>query len=279
MAEAEAAEVEEVEEEVSEETNWRDSITDEDGKKFAESSTDLNHLVGRAMDMRQKLSTAISKPGYDASEDDVKAYHKALGVPESYTFEVPDGVEQTEDDTALQGAASELFGKFNLTQEQASGMSEFWTDAQNKTTEGQMAADKTFADAEESKMRAEWGADYSVNRGLADSAATTLFGTDIEAVRNMESKDGRYVLDDARFVRMLAKYGREMAEPSGIGAPMTETARESLQTQIYEVEAEMEKADQQMDHTKKRELYKKQTALYDKMHGTQNIVGADGRTI
>ena len=50
--------------------DWRASITDPDALKFAEDSTDVGHLANRAVEMRNKLSTAIQIPGKDASDED-----------------------------------------------------------------------------------------------------------------------------------------------------------------------------------------------------------------
>src|SRR3546814_5257070 len=57
-------------------------LTDEEAKKFAERSPDLNHLVKRAMDINTRLSKGMVIPGKDASEEDVAEFRKANGVPE-----------------------------------------------------------------------------------------------------------------------------------------------------------------------------------------------------
>ena len=62
--------------------DWRDGITDEEAKKFAKDSPDLDHLAKRALEMRQKLGKGISVPGEDAKPEDVKAFRDALGIPE-----------------------------------------------------------------------------------------------------------------------------------------------------------------------------------------------------
>ena len=101
--------------------DWRAPITDPDAQKFAKSSTDLNHLVGRALEMRKQLSTAIQIPGKDASDDDVAAYRKATGVPAEatgYKFDVPEGREPAEADKAFQSAAAETFHGLNVSAEQ-----------------------------------------------------------------------------------------------------------------------------------------------------------------
>ena len=65
------------------EKDWREFIEGEDGQKYAERFTDLNSLVSGSIDMRKQLSSAIVPPGKDASDEQIAAYRKAIGIPRS----------------------------------------------------------------------------------------------------------------------------------------------------------------------------------------------------
>ncbi len=262
--------------------DWRASITDPEGQKFAESSTDVGHLVGRALEMRKQLSTAIQIPGEDASDDDRGAYRKALGVPEAatdYVFAMPEGKEATDVDTAFQVAAGEVFHGLDISAAQAEGLTEWWNGISTKATEEIAAADKTFADESEAALKVKWpGAEFDKNSAFADLAARKMFGDNLDAVRGIETKAGRFVLDHAEFREALAGIGREMEE-GGLGSVMTDGDRDSAQEKIEDFEKRIDKAQAEGDGEKANTLYQEQQLLYQRLTGGASIVGAEGRTV
>lgn len=259
--------------------NWRDAITDADHRKLADRFDSVPAMVKAVADL-QKRDGQVRVPGKDADEKELTAYYKAIGVPESaegYEFAVQEGREINEADKAFQIAAAEKFHGLKITAEQAAGLNEWWNATSEAIQQAEIAEDKKYADASEAALKAEWpGAEYERNKVFADRAAADLFGDAIDAVREIETKDGRFVLDHADFIKALAKVGREMEE-GRLGGVLSEGDKGGVETQIDELQAKIEKAQTSGDRGLANKLYQEQQELYRKIHGSGAIVGAEGR--
>ncbi len=262
------------------EIDWREAITEEDSKKFAESSTDINHLVKRAMDMRQKLSTAIVKPGANATDDDVVAFNKAMGIPgtpEEYEF--PSVPEMTDEIKASQAEWGKRFHQLGISKEAAVALIEAVNKDGLEHNAAVVAADKVYAEKQTEALKAEWkGEDYDVNLKFANRAFEDLAnraGLNVEALRQIETKDGRFLMDRPELVKMLAAVGREMAEGT-LGPAMTDSETESVQEAIADLGKQIAEAQDVNDSRLADQLYQKQLKLWEKM-GDSPLVGAQGR--
>jgi hypothetical protein len=260
--------------------SWRDTITDADGKKFAESSADLNHFVGRALDMRKQLAKAIVPPGKDAKPEEVAAYRKAIGVPdapEGYTFTTPAGREVTDADKAFQGTMAKLFHGANVSAEQAKMLNEGWNQLVDATLAAEIEADKAFAASSETTLRGKWqGPEYDRNRAIASRAAEKALGDNFEAAKQIQTKDGRFVLDHPILVEAFANIGREMGEDR-MGPVLTETEAQTLQTKIDALQKQKVAAMDRQDSREAQRIENEQAQLYARMPGNGPIVGAQGR--
>ena len=262
------------------ETDWRAAITDAEAKKFAESSTDVNHLARRAADMRKQLSSAIIKPGKDATPEQVAAFQKAMGVPEApdkYEFpELAEGEELTDAVKASREAWGKRFHELGVPNETAKALMDAVRQEAAQKLASDIAADKAFAKEQMDALEAEWGTDTAKNREYVNRATKELFGSDFEDVRKMETKDGRFVLDDARLMRVFAKIGREMGEGT-LGSVMTEGERDAADTQLRDLRKQIQTAQGEGDNARANKLYQQEQALIAKLGGNNNIVGAQGR--
>jgi hypothetical protein len=111
--------------------DWRASIEDEKLRDHASKFNSVPDLVSKHFELRQQLSTAIKPLGKEPTEEQVAAYRKSLGVPDSpegYEFTAPEGHELTDADKAFQSAAAEAFHKFNVPAETAKGLTEWWSE-------------------------------------------------------------------------------------------------------------------------------------------------------
>ncbi len=260
--------------------DWRAPITSEDGKKLAANSPDLNHFVARTLEMRQKLSNAIVPPGKDAKPEDVAAYRKRIGVPESsegYKFVMPEGQEATDGDKAFQQTMAVAFHEANVSTSQAEVLNKALIDLTVAGQEALVAEDKAFADKAEADLRKAWpGKEYDKNKEHGDRAASWMFGDQIEEVRHMQTKDGRFVLDHPVMLRALAAAGREMAE-GGLVPPMTESDAEQAQSELTMIREQIAKAQGDGNTKEANRLFAKEQALLAKTQGNKPVVGAQGR--
>jgi hypothetical protein len=261
--------------------DWRAAIKDPDARKLAESSTDIDHLAKRALDMRKKLSAAIVKPGEDAPPEDVAAYRKALGIPEeasAYEFpDLPEGMEMTEAVEQSRAVWAERFHNLEISATAAKELARMVNEDALAAMKAEIEADEKNAEEAEAALRAEWkGDDYDRNVEYKKRAVAEMFGEDLEAVRQLQLKNGRFALDDPRILKAFAKVGREMDEGS-LGDVMTDADRDRTQTELAGITEGIEKAQAKGDRDEANRLYQKQMALIAKMNGSQPVVGAQGR--
>ena len=229
------------------------------------------------------LSSAIKPLGKDPTDEQVATYRKAIGVPETaegYEFAVPEGYEQTEFDKVFQTSAAKVFHDFNLSADQAKGLNEWYNEMTAAAQQDVVAADKKYADESEKALKAEWpGNEFEINKAFADRAAAQLFGDDLDEVRNIETKDGRFVLDHPAFVKVFAGVGREMGEGRLGGVTLNEGDRDNVQGQIDELQKKIEAASATNDHETANKLYLTQQELYRNLYGSGTVVGSEGRTV
>lgn len=261
--------------------DWRAGIKDPEARKLAETSTDIDHLAKRLLDMRKKLSSAIVKPGEDAAPEDIAAYRKAMDIPEEatgYEFpDLPEGVEMTEEIEQSREVWAKRFHDLEIPASAAKELARLVNEDSAAYEAAQIEADKAHADAGEAALRKEWrGAEYDLNIEHSKRAAAEIFGADLDDVRNMELKNGRFALDDPRMVKALARVGREMSEGT-LGDVMTEADRDRTQNELSTVRDSITKAREKGDNEEANRLYQKEMAIIAKMNGTQSIVGANGR--
>lgn len=262
--------------------DWRTSITDESAQKFAEKSPDLNHLVSRALDMQGKLSQAIVRPGQDATEEQIAAYRKQIGVPETeegYEFEIPDGEDLTDADKAFHATMGKIFHGLDITADQAKALNVGFNEYTKVAKQEQIAQDQKFADEAEADLHKQWpGKEYALNKEYADRAATWAFGDQLDEVRHLETADGRFVMDHPIMLRALAAIGREMQE-GGLVPPMTEEMSDQIDDQIAGLRQKARDAKAQGDTKAANKFYEQEQALIARKSGNRGIVGAEGRTV
>jgi hypothetical protein len=255
-------------------TKWREAITDPEARKFAETSTDLNAFVKRTMDLRTKLSTAIVKPGKDAKPEEVAAYRKAMDIPETiegYDFARPEHVD--EETFGSEGMKATLKGVAGVLHEagvsktQAQAIWGWYNQMEAQAVQAQIAADKQFATQTDAALKQKWGGDYDKNREFAKRGFEKLAtdaGLDVEGLKKIETKDGRFLLDRPEFSELFAKIGREMGEGQ-IGSVLSDGEAKSIQDQIDKLQSDKREALARGDHTKAQSLDDKQRELYGKL--------------
>jgi len=260
------------------EVNWRDQVKDEDGKKFAADSTDINHLVKRAVDLRKQVSNAIIRPGKDAKPEQIAAYKKALGVPESpddYPFPALPKEQLTDEVKASRKAWAEQFHKLNISKDAATTLFKTLDEEVKKVETAQVAADKAFAQSQDDKLKAEWKDDYDSNKTLANRAFKEIAdrsGVNLEELIKIEMKDGRFLMDRADIVRLFATIGREMAEGT-LGPALTDAERDTLDEQIGSLRKRIAEAQREGNSKLANKLYQDEQKLIAKQKGDQPIVG------
>jgi len=265
---------------------WRLEIKSDEAREFAESSTDIDHLANRALDMRKKLAGAIFKPGETATEEDIIAFNEALGIPvtvKGYEIKTPEHLseevfESEEVQGQINGFTESMFAA-SAPKNVVDAAFEWYWKAEAAGQEALEAADKQFADEGTAELKADWGKDYDVNLEFSNRGMEYLFGDNVTAAREIEMKDGKFLLDNLVMIRALADIGRQTTD-AGLGpSVMTEETRGSTQKEHADMKKEQHDAYYRGDHAEAKRLQPKLDELASKLGGDGPLVGDAGRQI
>jgi hypothetical protein len=249
--------------------DWRHAIDDPKLRDHAARFASPGDLAKAHLELRGKLSNAIVRPGRNASADEVAAYRRALGVPDSpehYRFDSSGDAPPDGHTIAFRNAAAEAFHRADLTVEQGRQLTAWWNGVQEELRERQVAADRAYADRSRAELDAEWGRDADANHIHAARAADMLFGEHLDVMRNTETSDGRYLLDHPHMLRALARLGKEMVE-GGLGGAVSTDERDTLAEQRDEARVKRNAALQAGNHAEARQWDAREREIIAKMNG------------
>lgn len=248
--------------------SWTEGVSD-DLKPVADRFASRDDAL-RAIVNFQKREGQVRVPGKDADEKEIAAFHKAMGIPASvdeYTFpEIPEA-EMTDAIKEERAEWAKTFHDAKVPKAAADALIGKFSEIQARALDAQIKADKANAEAETAKNREMWGADYERNEKYANTAMATIAeasGVSVDDLKQIETKDGRFLLDNALMQRMFAYVGREMGE-ARLGGVATEGDIESIESQVKELRDQIAVADSKGDRKEKNRLYQKEQALLAKI--------------
>ena len=264
--------------------DWRSDLP-EDLRKTAERFASKADVV-RAVESFRKRESQVRVPGKNATEEEISAYRKAVGVPEKaeeYEFsDLPEGQDLNDEIKTSRQEWGKRFHELGIPKESAKALSKMVGDDQQKYLAAQVETDKAFAKAQEEALRAEWkGEEFEKNKTLANRAFKEVAeraGLNLNDLRKIETKDGRFLMDRAEVVKLFSIIGREMSEGS-LGPALTEGERETVHEEIRDVRKQISEAQSQGDSKRANQLYRKEQALIAKEKGNKPIVGSAGRMV
>ena len=273
---------------------WHASIEDADDRKFAEQFDTPAKLANAARGLRQEVSKAVIPPGEDASEEDVAKYRKAIGVPETadaYEIALPDYAAKAAEEERnpiheslkhFKSAAHEA----NLTSAQMERMSQAYFELEQSQIAAVVKADQEFADATEKQLRVEWpGEQFERNKGIANRFGETavnegaLTENELATMRNLQTKDDRFVLDHPVFLKLFnfGMRGRTEDQPGTVF--MDDTEREETAKTLEAKRQEIRDLTRQGKHKEAEALQEEVDKLDRQLHGDAPLVGTAGRTV
>ena len=268
---------------------WRALVTDADALKEAERTPDLNTAFKRIRDLTASNSKAIIIPGKDAPAERIQAYRKAMDIPDDakgYEFTRPEHMpEETFKSPQVQnalGGFAKAMHDAGVSRAGAKAAWDFYTQAEAAAEKAQVEADKAFAATTADALRKDWpGAEYDKNSAFANRAFAVVAGKaglSLDALRGIELKSGRYLMDDPNMLRLWAALGREMNEGS-LGPAITDADRLGINDEIKAVRGKIDEAQAKGDSAEANRLYAIEQDLIKKRDGSSAIVGAAGRTV
>ncbi len=250
--------------------NWRDDIEDADVMKQAERYDTAEKAVQATLDLRKKLSKAVVIPTRDSDDVEISTFRKNMGIPENadeYQFEnlvIDENTPEAQKESLSKW--QQLFHEENIPAKSAQRMEAMFRAEQMAQIDADKALDVEFAQQTEAKLREQWGAEYDKNKEYASRAATDLMGGDFDSAKQIELKDGRFMMDHPIMVKMLAQMGREMGE-GRIGSVLTDSEASTLQEKANEYREKRMQALENKRHDEARKWDAKEREALARLEG------------
>ncbi len=249
--------------------DWRASIEDPDLHRLSERYESASAMAKAVSDLRRETATRIKPLGENASPEDVAAYRKQTGVPlsaDGYAFDMPQGVEPSEADTAFQSEMAKAMHGANVTGGQAKALGAAFNDYVARQQADTDAVSAVAREQGVAVLKREFGGDYDRNIEYARRAALD-FGSE-SFVEFLETKivDGAPLGDHPAFIKAFARIGRGAGEaPIDIETPAGDSA--TLDERIRAKRGEIQQALDRGDHKRAHRLDREERALWGRVGG------------
>lgn len=204
---------------------WRSALSDEfkehDFVKGFEKPTDF---VKAALDIKTekegletRMKNAIFKPGKGATDDEITAFRKAMGIPdkaEDYDFPSGDGVEH---DEQMISWAQKVFHEAGLSKEQGALIGQAWDGFVKGLVEQQEQSSAEAIKTASDKLKEEWGADFDKNMEFTKRGWQKFTDNEFD-----QFVDETGIGNHPTLIRFIFKIGQAMGEDfSGPAGPKT----------------------------------------------------------
>jgi hypothetical protein len=164
----------------------------------------LSDLASAYLEAEGKLGSSIVKPGENASDEERRAFYKALGVPDAA------------DKYSIEGDDAQMFRemafKNNLTDEQAKALYASLKEVGNNVLEAQKAAFAQQAHDTQAALQKEYGKDYQTKIEMLKRGVATYGGEKMGAKLQQAG-----LLGDYDVVKMFILLGEQSAEAGSPG--------------------------------------------------------------
>lgn len=231
--------------------DWRQKLAGEDEKALKrlerfKSPKDV-FTAYRALEAKMSSGEVKSSLPDDASEEEIAAYRKDHGIPETpdgYLEALPSGVVVGDDDREMMNSFLEKVHAKNASPEFVSEAIDWYYQTQEESIAAQAEADKQRRQEAEEELRAEWGAEYRSNinsiKAFLETAPASEDGTALsELLLGARLADGTPLGDHPSALRWLAKLADE-ANPAGFVAPgVAGNQADTIESEITEIEKTM----------------------------------------
>lgn len=264
---------------------WRSDLPDE-LRDFAKKFTSPTDAVRSAYEGQVEIGRRIKVPGEDASEEEKAEFRAKLGevfgipkTPEEYQIQLADDIP---DELKPQDEASKAIqSDFLKTLHEAGATNGVVNAAQNwfyKTLGAQLAGEqadrKKVKEDTEARLRQEWGGDYERNVKIGERIVAEMMGGEESAkdLLSLELKDGSFLGAHGNFLRFAATAGRRLLEHNPLLGQSEEEAADVQKRidEIHKLPSHEYKTDKVQEELR---------GLYAKLHGSQPVVGEEGRTV
>lgn len=262
--------------------DWRGAIAEPELRRVAEKFSSPRDVVKSYAALQSRLGRSVVKPGPDASSEEVAAYRRQLGVPDSpegYELSLP---ENLPDDLKPDAAAETLHQDFAAAMHEVGASNDvvqkaldwYYGRLGESVAQQQRSHAESRAEAEAS-LRHEWGGDHERNLTFAQRAIREFGDESFVSLLESHDVDGMKLGDHPAVVRAFAAIGRRAGEDLPLsGEPAA--AEGSLQARIDRLHG-LQDSDPRRYATPS--VQNELRDLYGRLYGSQPIVGSEGRRL
>lgn len=207
----------------------------------------------------------IIPPGENAGEEEMKAFHKALGVPDLDKYEIK-GPKDAKLDDALMGKFKELAHKNGILPKQAEALLGWYESSQREALAAQALAKKEASESALKALRDEWGEGFDKNALAAQNMAKEL-GEDFTK-RLVELG----VADDVVLAKALAGGAKKFLSEDklrGDGSGKFGMTPEEMQAELDNMRADPTGPYMNKNHPGHETAVRRSEYLYQKLYPSQ----------
>lgn len=215
--------------------DWRAKLAGEDAKalKRLERFGSIGDVFKSFREMEAKMSSGKGKeptpaPGPDASPEDLAAWRKEAGIPESpdkYDTDLGKGFVWADADKPMLDDYTKWAHERNMTPAQVKDNLAWYAALQNRQAEAIALGDQQFRRESEDGLRTEWGPDFRRNMNAINTLFADLPPEARETFFTARTADGRLIGDNPMLAKFWARLANELHPaasilPQGNGDPM-----------------------------------------------------------
>lgn len=177
-------------------------------------------------ELTAQLKGTVRLPGKDAKPEEIAAYRKAVGVPESadkYAVYRPEGYEPTEVDQEVEKTFLESVHAAGLSQPQVDAVLKTHYLIQAQQQKAMETRAREAGERAEEELRIEYGRDYKANLNLANRYIAEMFGPDMgedaasaHGFLGRRFADGSCLGEDVGFVKGLVRLAKAWADDGAV---------------------------------------------------------------
>lgn len=221
--------------------DWRAELTtDPEELKRLSRFADKKALFQSYRSLEKKMAAGEApKPtlGDNPTEDEVKAFRAANGIPETadkYEITPPEGFVFGEADKPLLESFKAHAHTKNWNPAQLNDAVGWYAAEQARIAAARDAADGEFHTTSIAELAADWGPEFKANvNSVANLLATAPDGV-AERIQGGRTADGKKLGDDPGVMRWLAQLSREL-NPAATLLPAGQTNQAGLEARINEI--------------------------------------------
>lgn len=224
------------------------------------------NLYRSTRELERKISSGVLKPalGEDATPEEVSAFRKAWGVPETpddYGLTFPEGIEATEADKAELAEFAQVAHAHNAPPAMVKGMVEKYFAMQERANQQMYEAAQEMTLNRKAEVMAEMGRDFNRNVRLAKADLVSVMGSPekAEALVSLTLADGTKLADHPDFIRYAVGSALRSADDEALVTSDLSTSGKSLQD-AWNASLDMQATDPEKFHSEEHQARHKRLA-------------------